>query len=180
MVTTSKGHIYKIICKVDEKFCYIGSTFDRLSKRMERHRFDYNHWVKGKREGQYTCFSYFQKYGFENFKIVLIKSYEVCREHNKDTKHLRAYETLWINKTKCVNKNIPIDYLKKDKWRHYREDNRDKINAKKREKDEKNRDENNEKAREKVKCKFCGCIMNKSSIRRHQKKVKKCLEAQGK
>jgi hypothetical protein len=189
MTTTSLGHIYKIICKVDEKFCYIGSTFNRLSKRMEEHRNQYNKWMKGGTT-PCSCFSYFQKYGIENFKIVLIKSYEVCRTHNKDSWHLRAYETLWFNKTKCVNKNSPIDYLKKEKRREYKvknraktreyyEKNREEFCAKQREYREKNREEICAKQREKVKCEFCGSMIAKSGLAEH-KRSKKCLKAQGK
>ena len=194
MVTTSLGHIYKIICKVDEQFCYIGSTFDRLSKRMENHKSHYNKWVKGGTKRPCACFYYFQKYGIENFKIVLIKSYEVCREHNKDTKHLRAYETLWVNKTNCVNKNSPIDYLKKEKKREYHEKhreelndkcreywqkNKEKISVKKREYYEVNKEELNAKRAVKVECEFCGSMISKGYIAKHQR-TKKCLEAQSK
>ena len=194
MTTTSLGHIYKIICKVDEKFCYIGSTFDRLSKRMERHRNHYNDWVNGKNKKPCSCYPYFQKYGIENFKIVLIKSYEVIRTHNKDTKHLRAYETLWMNKTKCVNKNSPIGYLRLERHQEYREKNKDKIKiknqdyyknnkveikSKQREHYEKNKDEIKIKTAKKVECKFCKSLSTYGHLPRHQK-TKKCLKAQGK
>jgi len=115
---------------------------------MEAHRNGYNKWLKGENKKPCSCFSYFQKYGIENFKIVLIKSYEVCRVHNKDSWHLRAYETLWINKTKCVNINSPIDYLKKEKKREYYEKHKEERNAKGREWYQKNKEEQNAKARE--------------------------------
>jgi ATP-dependent Lon protease len=102
-----------------------------LSKRFETHRKDYNSWKDGKKNCC-SCFPYFDKYGIENFKIVLIKSYDVVRTHIKDRKHLEAYETLWICKTKCVNQILPIQYLKKEKIKkyskEYREENKDKIN----------------------------------------------------
>jgi len=164
---TSSGHIYKIICTLDEKFCYIGSTFNRLSKRFELHRKNYKRW---KEEGDcgFSCFPYFDKYGVENFKIILIKSYEVCRSHVKDRRHLLAYETLWINKTKCVNKQVAFNPLYKNKryrsLHHkinylnnpnvkascyaYDEKNKDKRRAKARDMYEKNRDEINAKQRE--------------------------------
>ncbi len=124
---TSEGHIYKIICTLDEKFCYIGSTFNRLSKRFEFHIKNYHQWKKGTPKTFCSCFPYFDKYGVDKFKIILIKSYEVCRTHNKDRRHLEAYETLWINKSKCVNKILPICYLRKEKGKQYREQNKDKI-----------------------------------------------------
>ena len=161
---TSSGHIYKIICTLDEKFCYIGSTFNRLSKRFEMHRRAYKSWKK-ECGGACTCFTYFDKYGVENFKIILIKTYEVCRSHVKDRKHLEAYETLWINKTKCVNKYPAFNPLHKNKRfnniRHkmrYLGDhekrksrnikNRDERIAKMKEYRAKNRDEINARQRE--------------------------------
>jgi len=86
------------------------------------HRKSYNTWKKDKgcKGGKCSCFPYFEKYGVENFKIVLIKSYEVCRAHVKDRRHLEAYETLWICKTKCVNENMPIHYLKREQGREKR------------------------------------------------------------
>jgi len=177
---TSKGHIYKIICKVDEKFCYIGSTFNRLSKRFEEHRNLYNRWKDGKRKTSFSCFPYFDKYGIENFKIVLIKSYDVCRAHKKDRKHLEAYETLWICKTKCVNKVLPIQYLKKQYQQEYHDANRDKLNEYGKEYSKKyheaNRDKINEKKKEKITCE-CGTTVIRSGLSTHRKtnKHKKLL-----
>ena len=190
---TSKGHIYKIICKVDEKFCYIGSTFNRLSKRFEIHRNNYNQWKNGTLKSKCSCCEYFDKYGIENFKIVLIKSYEVCRAHVKDRKHLEAYETLWVSKTNCVNKNLPIQYLKKQKDKEYNEKNRETINKKNREcyeinkekrKEyrEKNRDKitqqrkehyeiNKDKINEKIQCE-CGATVSRHCLSRHKKTKK--------
>lgn len=137
---TSEGHIYKIICTLDETFCYIGSTFNRLSKRFEKHRDNYYAWKKGKPKTFCSCFSYFDKYGINNFKIILIKSYNVCRTHNKDRRHLEAYETLWINKSKCVNKILPISYLQKERKKQYYQNNRTKFCEINKEWREKNKD----------------------------------------
>jgi len=160
---TTIGHIYKIICRTDETFCYIGSTFNRLSKRFETHRANFNRWLEGKRSSC-SCFPYFEKHGIENFKIVLIKDYEVCRAHVKDRRHLEAYETLWICRTKCVNEVLPIRYLKKERgreWqrkyqRKYREANNETISA---------------KAREKFDCK-CGGRYTRDTKRRHERTKK--------
>jgi len=130
---TSIGHIYKIICTLDEKFCYIGSTFNRLSKRFEMHRQHYKNCLKTGKE-DLSCHPYYKKYGIENFKIILMKSYEVCRSHCKDRKHLEAYETLWIAKSKCVNQHLPFLPLKRELmviWHaEYREKNKEIIHVK--------------------------------------------------
>ena len=171
---TSSGHIYKIICTLDEKFCYIGSTFNRLSKRFEGHRCSYKRWKEGD-ERACSCYPYFDKYGVENFKIILIKTYEVCRSHVKDRKHLEAYETLWINKSKCVNRQVPFNPLNKHK--RYQSITRkmiyinepEKHKAKRREYTESHRDElavKNKEWREKNRVQL--------SLRRRQSYVKNC------
>lgn len=156
---TTIGHIYKIICRTDESFCYIGSTFNRLSKRFETHRSAFNRWLEGKVQ-PCSCFPYFEKHGIENFKIVLIKDYEVCRAHVKDRRHLEAYETLWICRTKCVNKCVPVNYLKKERnrenQRRFYAANIEVIKA---------------KAREKFDCK-CGGRYARDTKRRHERSQK--------
>ncbi|GMF23874.1 unnamed protein product [Phytophthora lilii] len=72
-----------------------------------------------------------QLYGPYEFKIMLIKPYEVA-----DRSQLRAYETLWINKFKntCVNKVPPFGLLKRkkqqDNTRKYWETNKEVLNEK--------------------------------------------------
>ena len=62
---TDTGHIYKIICLVDPTFCYIGSTFNRLSKRFEKHRGNFNGWKNGNHKLICACFPYYEKYGID-------------------------------------------------------------------------------------------------------------------
>jgi len=104
------GRVYKIC--TDEKYTdeiYIGSTFDSLENRFRRHKTHY-------------CSSsiLFDKYGYENCHIELVKEYDVI-----DREHLEAYETLWICKyrNKCVNKSVPF-CIKKIYLKVYRKDNR--------------------------------------------------------
>ena len=124
---TSIGHIYMIMTPLDNSFCYIGSTFNRLHKRFETHKKAYIH-----NKDKLSIYKYFEKYGIENFKIIKIKSYNVIRLHKKDFKHLHAYETLWINKTKnCCNKLLPFNPIKKYtdnlQKRIYKKNNKDRI-----------------------------------------------------
>ena len=207
---TALGHIYKIICTRDPTFCYIGSTFNRLSKRFETHRGYYTTWLKNGRKKGCSCYPYFDKHGIENFKIVLIKSYEVCREHVKDRRHLEAYETLWINKHmgKCVNQVLPVDYLKKEKLKvyreknkeaiaalkkvhyeknkesiavrgkEYREKNKETLAAKRKEYSEKNKESIAARKKEQVQCEFCKNYITKSHLLRHQRTTAYCIEIQ--
>jgi hypothetical protein len=107
----STGHIYKIICRVDDTFCYIGSTFNTLRNRWQ----DYKHNYKCK-SGNINLNCKFYKYGIDKFKMILIKDYLVYRENNSDHKQLKAYETLWINKSKsCINDLLPFNPLKNNR-----------------------------------------------------------------
>jgi hypothetical protein len=158
-----QGNIYKIICKLDSSIVYIGSTFKELRKRWYCHKKHYND-----KYGNLSIWKYFDKYGIDNFKIIHIKSYVCYREHNRDCKHLHAYETLWINKTKnCCNEILPFNPMKffnlkkyqqeyreknKDKLKEYnkkyQEENKELIKKKRKEYFNKNKDKLNEKQRE--------------------------------
>jgi hypothetical protein len=193
---TSIGHIYQIICKTRPSICYIGSTFNRLHKRFEGHKSDYKH-----NHGTNSIHEYFDKYGIDNFKIILIKSYEVIRTNNKDFRHLHAYETLWMNRIKCINKCLAFNPLKKEYKKEWYESNKerikekyekniDKIKQTKREHYERNNEKlknislnyynenkfiinkkRNKENKEKVKCNICNKEINKSSLSRHIKQI---------
>ncbi|GMF60656.1 unnamed protein product [Phytophthora fragariaefolia] len=102
------GSVYKIVCSQSD-ICYGGSTFNQLKHRMSGHRSNFKRWDDGKPSGEIAIYPYFRKYGPYEFRITLIKQYEVADRHQ-----LRAYETLWINKFKktCVNKVPPFGLLK--------------------------------------------------------------------
>jgi hypothetical protein len=100
------GRIYKIIHS-QSNICYVGSTFNTLRDRWRKHKADI-----GKR--YISIHPYIEEYGIENFKIVLIKEYEVI-----DRNHLEMYEQLWINKLHSVNKNITFQPLIKETSKNY-------------------------------------------------------------
>ena len=108
-----KGYIYKVICKVDDSICYIGSTFDQPRKRWQGHKDNYKQYLNGKKR-ELSIYKYFDKYGIDNFQLIKIKSYICYRESKNDFKHLHAWETLWISKSKtAVNERLPFNPLKK-------------------------------------------------------------------
>lgn len=115
------GKIYKIVCGLTEDI-YIGSTFNELKHRFQQHKNNYGKWLKGKNVTKITIFDLFKTYDVKNFRIILIKEYEVC-----DRLHLQAYEQLYINRSKsCVNRCNPF----KIKWlydKNYRINNSEKI-----------------------------------------------------
>ena len=45
-----EGLIYKIICKTDNKICYIGSTFNILSQRWRQHKEQFKQYIKKKKK----------------------------------------------------------------------------------------------------------------------------------
>ena len=119
----SKGHIYIIICIKNPKIFYIGSTFNQLKQRWIIHKNNYQD------KHTISIYKYFDEYGIENFTMKLLKSYNVVRTHNKDIKHLRAYEQLWINKLKgCCNLQNAFSIFSGKKYnKNYYKENKEKI-----------------------------------------------------
>jgi group I intron endonuclease len=177
---TSTGRVYIIICNLNPKIFYIGSTFNILKQRFNKHK---SHYKEGRR---CSIYSYFDKYGVENFTMKLLKEYQVVRENAKDNKHLLVYETLWINKIKgSVNivKN-PFNPLKKERKKQYYQDHRkeelhrtstyyktngDTINEKRRINYQNNKEEMRKKMNAKKECPICKKMMNGSNLSRHIK-----------
>ena len=149
------GKIYQIT-DIGYNKCYIGSTTEKLSQRMARHRINYKSFLNGKRRHDLSSFDLFDEFGVENCKIELVEYFK-C-----DTlQELQKKEGEHIKKTECVNKCVAGRTNKewrednkeiiKEKKREYREQNKDKIKESKREYREQNRDKINEKARERYK-----------------------------
>ena len=124
------GRIYKIIHN-QSNFCYVGSTFNQVRHRWQKHK-DSHKYCKHK----CSISKYFDKYGIKNFKCILIKEYSVV-----DRKHLRAIEQIWINKLNSINKNNSIPFLWMDKKQlYYRVNNKKKISERGKLYRERNRD----------------------------------------
>ena len=167
----STGTVYKIICSLNEKIIYIGSTFNQLRHRWQCHKTNYTKYLDGK-HGCITIFPYFTKYGIENFKIMKIKDYECYRENKADSKHLHLFEQLWINKTKgCVNKNDAFRISEKLYQKDYYEANRDKISELNKKYYEVNKDKISEQCKQRVNCSICDKDLARSSLRKHMKNI---------
>ena len=170
---TARGHIYMIRTPLDNSFCYIGSTFNRLHKRFVEHKSRYK--IKN---GLFSIHKYFDKYGVDNFKIDLIKTYNVVRTHDKDRKHLEAYETLWINKTKnCINKISPFnpvfkmkEFIKQNSKKCY-ENNKSNYPKYCQKYHLNNKDKVHKRKNTKIECE-CGGKYTKSNKKRHLKTMK--------
>ncbi len=144
------GRVYRII-HLQSNICYVGSTFNQVRHRFQQHKRDYRSWKKNKSRGCYSIYKYFDEYGVGNFKAVLINEYTVC-----DRKHLRAYEQLWVNNLKSINKNSAFR-IKKLYQKQYQKKNKEKINL---------------RLRTKSKCE-CGSYISNRNMSKHRKTSKK-------
>ena len=137
------GKIYKIESDQTDKV-YIGSTTQRLSQRMAKHRDKYKIYLKG----NYHFVTSFDILKFGDAKIFLIENYPCS---NKE--ELEARERHYIKTTNCVNKCQPG---RTDK--EYYEDNKEKIKEKKKVYKEANKEAIKQKAHDyKVKRVMCEC-----------------------
>lgn len=129
------GRVYMIYYTMDESICYVGSTTKTLKDRFVSHKEFYSTWLL-KGGNKCAISTYFQTLGIDNFKIKLLKEYEVVDKH-----HLRAYEQLWLSNTACVNVNNAFRIKKlstmafyeknkekrKEYSKEYYEENKDKV-----------------------------------------------------
>lgn len=94
---TFTGYIYKIV-HTELSITYVGMTVKSIKERFNEHTN-----INAKRN-KTSLTPYLLKHGVDAFHIELIKAYEVV-----DEKQLKVYETLWINKTKCINKTVSFN-----------------------------------------------------------------------
>jgi len=145
------GKIYKIESDSTEKV-YIGSTTQRLSQRMAKHRANY----KKYNEGKYYFVTSFDILKFGDAKIFLIENYPCS---NKE--ELEARQRHYIKTTNCVNKRQPG---RTDK--EYKEDNKEII----KEKTKAYRQANNEILKKKY-----NAYYQANKTRAHEYKVKRIM-----
>ena len=97
MVNYNDGKIYKIIDNTNDNI-YIGSTTQRLSKRLYEHKRDAKCYFRNGKN-YITSFDIIKN---NNYQIILIENV-IC-----DTKEqLLKRERFYIENTKCINKCIP-------------------------------------------------------------------------
>ena len=95
MVNYQESKIYQICCRISG-LIYVGATSSILSKRLSEHvaRFE-----KNKNQPQYTSSKIIEK---GDYYIELLEAYP-CNSKME----LSIKERFWIEKTECVNKQIP-------------------------------------------------------------------------
>ena len=114
MVDYSKGQIYKIWDNTFTK-CYVGSSVQPLSKRMQKHRSDYKKYLDN-RCHYVSVFDLFDEFGLDNCKIEWVEDV-VCNSK----KELQAREGIHIRNSDCVNKQI-AGRSKKERYEDKREE----------------------------------------------------------
>jgi len=138
MVKYENGKIYKIIDNTNGDI-YVGSTCNKLSRRITNHRASYNCYLNPNiKQGYMRSFDILKN---NDYKIILIEEYP-CE--NKEQLLLR--EQYWIDKLDCINYNNPIHNQKKYN-REYRKKNREQYNENSRRWTRNNRDKKNENNR---------------------------------
>ena len=163
MPNYSNGKIYKIVCNTTNKI-YIGSTTQSLTSRLGQHKCNYKRFLNGLK----LTDSVFEVLENSDYVIILIENFN-CNSK----KDLFIRERYYIEKTECVNKNLPIRTRKeyceankerkkqydkihkelnknsiKEKRKTYLQNNKDKIKEKQKEYNEKNKDKIKEKQKE--------------------------------
>jgi hypothetical protein len=106
------GKIYKLLDLTNGNI-YIGSTIQRLSKRLYEHKSHYKSWLKGNKH--YTSSYEIIKNG--NYKILLLEAYPCNNKHELE---LKEYE--YIVATNCVNKVMPTRTQKQYQKQYKRKD----------------------------------------------------------
>ena len=193
----SNGKIYCLRSHQTDKI-YIGSTINKLSKRIGGHRENYKRWMNGK----YCYITSFELIKYDDCYIELLEEYP-C--DNKD--QLCKKEGEYIRKMDCVNRFIAGRTNKEhyndnrekilEQRKQYHQKNRDKLLEYKRQYYQDNREkklertkqyrqdnrekiqgyhkqhyqDNREKKLEKITCE-CGCVVSRGALSRHFKSLK--------
>lgn len=157
MVDYKNAKVYKIECYVTG-FVYVGSTTQRLNKRLAAHKYRYNGWKKSKLNHMYSSFICLAN---NNYRIVLL---EECPCDNRE--QLLAREAYWIRNTKCVNVVVPGRTLEE-----YNEQNKDRIRKRTKIYRERHKEKHKAYVSEKITCE-CGSIVCRGKIARHRRSKK--------
>ena len=178
------GLIYKI--ELNENDIYVGSTTKKLCIRQSQHNYDL------KKKPHLKLYKSCIENNITNIKCVWVadvtfnSNAELRMVEEKYRKELNGN----LNSIKCYRskeekKERHLEYYEnnKDKKIEYREKNKDKIKEYLKEYRENNKEnnkdkmkkyyqDNKEKYKEIIKCNLCGCTMNKTSLKKHQKSNK--------
>ena len=150
-----RGKVYTIRCRYDDSLIYVGSTIDKLAKRMAGHRLNEK------------CSLYKLVNGdWDNWYIEL---YEDFPCNNREQLEKREGEVQ--RQIATINNRIAGRTRKE-----YRKENRDKLMEQCKQYYQDNKDKLLEKAKDKCKCDLCGAEIIKYGLKRHRRSLK-CMNA---
>jgi len=184
--TMKKGFIYSIRSFKTDKI-YIGSTFQRLSKRLYFHRSNYKYYKQGKKRA-YCSSIEILKHGDEYIELIKevqvrnrleLNKYEgIEQRNNMNILVNKKIENRTPEENKQVQKISCKKYYEnnKEKYRKYYEENKNHIKnySKEYSKDYriKNKDVINKRTKKPIECEICNTIIQKKGLSRHKKTIK--------
>jgi hypothetical protein len=177
------GKIYRLVCN-KTGLQYIGSTTQRLSKRLYLHKNGFKRWKEGKCETHVRSFDIIEN---DDYQIVLIELFP-CETKEE----LLKRERYWIETLDCINVRIPKQSLEErreyeriyreenaDHYKEWREENRERLKIYDKERYVVRRDKLLEKWSQEFNCQ-CGSVIRYGEKSRHfkTKKHQRWLESQ--
>ena len=137
----NNSKIYKLVDQVNG-YTYYGSTTDLLSKRFYKHKFD------AKKSPERKIYSYFNKIGWDNVKIVLVEEHYLQNKEQLLREEDRVIQ-MYLHDEKCLNSRRSFIGSTKEEYKkeHY-QNNKEKIQQKQKEYSEANKKEIQQKKKE--------------------------------
>lgn len=158
------GKIYILKHKDSDKQ-YIGSTFKTLNERLNKHRNQYNLYLKGNHQYIYTTSFELFDLGIEGVYIELLENYpcgNLLALQNREADYFESIE--------CINKTLPLSRMTEDEKVKYHQEH-----------SKKHYETNTEKVKERCRkrqairlsCIICKKEMSLRSLLRHRRNIHK-------
>ena len=155
-----QGKIYSIRSHQTDKI-YIGSTINRLSRRINQHRSAYKKYLIDKK-------IYVSSYEILKYTDHFIELLEMCPCSNKN--ELTRREGELIRSMNCVNKLIPGRNIK-EYGKEYYQNNKIKIQEDSKKYKQENKLKIQARGNKKCIC-YCGCTIIHQNKARHEKSMR--------
>jgi len=157
-----RGKIYTIRCRNDDTLIYVGSTIQKLSRRIALHRQDKTCSLNQKVDGDWDNWyiELYEEYPCNNIEELNKREGEVIREVATINKKISGR-----SKKEYYNENKDV---LKEKNKIYREINKDYILERAKEYQDLNKDKIQERNKIKCECPLCGMLVRKYDLKRHQ------------
>lgn len=144
-VYNTQGFIYKVVSNNVSDLIYIGSTSEKLSSRMKKHRSAYTSYHNDNKTGKTTVYDIFDTFGIDNCTISLLD----IKEPPYIKPELRKLEQEWIDKIECINKKPAFRSVEERRLYLQTYNQQPEVIVRNRENDKKSRDKPKNKERKK-------------------------------